>query len=873
MTSRAPTASEPSPAAAAPRGRAAQEAAFVLLLACVAARCFLGELPFQSSALQFLPPATSASATAPATEVENPLAYRADRSELSRVTFAAAILAAWALWACGGALAGGIEVRHAWMGVPIGVFAAATFVSALSASNVRAGLDGWIEQCSLLAGGWLAIQLCTDRRRFALLAAVLAGVAAALAVKGLWQVAIEIPDRAADFVAHRAERLGAFGWEPNTPQAELIEARMKDRSITGYMALANPFGSLLLVVAFAAAGLAADKVRAAARSWQAGKAARKKGEIDLPTLSAVLAVAAAAAAVLAIPLTHSRGAILSAAAAAVGLILLAMFHRAAARHWRKCVAGAFAALVLGGALTAAYGLKHDSLPTKTMTFRWYYWTASAAIFREHPVLGVGPGNFISAYLQHRRAEAEEEVQMPHNLLAHALSEYGLPGGLCYLAAVAGLVVCAARPRKDPPGLEPDYTLAWPRAAPALAAAVAAVLLARAAFADAPAHPLLVVLDLAVPAGTLAVMLAAAAWAGPNTWGIALPGAPATRAALLCGLAAFVLHNVVEYGLWMSGPATAFFVAAGGCVAQAGGGKVRRVCSGRWALASAAGASVVLVLAALWLPVMRKTARTGEMLAAIRDGDYPAAWAAAAGAAEADRLDPRPAGDAAQVALMVAGLRNAPMGRAVGLALSWADRAVQRDPRSAPCHQLAANIAWAAQTLRDNRPVKLLAEGDKAFDGGRTIEAHDAWVHAAQLARAVYAPDQPLAELARAVELNPMDGRLRMAYAHMLCDADRPRQCLEQIARAEWLDSRLPGDSVQHFRPAERRDLAALRARAVFLLTLEAKRELSDTFTPRRPRLLTRGAGDGVFRQGLMDTAAETKPSTQPVAPATTRPIR
>jgi hypothetical protein len=74
-----------------------------------------------------------------------------------------------------------------------------------------------------------------------------------------------------------------------------------------------------------------------------------------------------------------------------------------------------------------------------------------------------------------------------------------------------------------------------------------------------------------------------------------------------------------------------------------------------------------------------------------------------------------------------------------------------------------------------------------------------------------------------VELNGRDYRLRLAYARLLSTAGRERQCLEQIDRALWLDSRLPPESVQHLKPAERRDLETLRARAQFLLGHEAGR--------------------------------------------------
>ena len=117
---------------------------------------------------------------------------------------------------------------------------------------------------------------------------------------------------------------------------------------------------------------------------------------------------------------------IGAGVAAAALLAVLIWGKALAKRWRAWAAGVVAALALALAAMVIYGITRDSLPTKTMTVRWYYWTASAKMIADRPLLGVGPGNFANAYLKYRRDQAEEEVQNPHNLFAHALAEYGVP---------------------------------------------------------------------------------------------------------------------------------------------------------------------------------------------------------------------------------------------------------------------------------------------------------------------------------------------------------------------------------------------------------------------------------------------------------------
>ncbi len=867
-------------------------AAFLLLLAAAASRCFVPELPFQGSALEMLPDRAMARAhlagQAQPAAPENPLAYQADRSELARMTYAVLLLTAGVLWAIGGAIEGRLEVRHGRLAAAIALLAVLLLASAMAASNRRAALDSWIEQLSLMSAAFLAIQLCPDRRQFITLVVVLAAVGATVAARSYWQVAVEAPRNVADFEAHRLERLAQFGWDADTPQAQVVEARLRDWSAKGFYGLANPFGSMLIVLGFAAAGLAIDKFRAAwhgrpahesqgrlgpasmdvshgrdARatpagpSQQAAKPRPGSREVE-PTGVAAVAAALAAIGILAvIPLTRSEGAMIGAAVAGVGLLVVLIWRDALARRWRAWAAGTAAALALGLAAMAVYGLAYDSLPTKTMTFRWYYWTASAKMIADRPLLGAGPGNFANAYLKCRRDQAEEDVKNPHNLIVHALAEYGVPAGACFLAVLGWLILLAVRPgrkwglasRRDAcPHFRTAKEEQKSSLSPfSLAAVVAAMLAARLVLWGATESAGIVLLHTIVPAAVLAAMLAMLAWSGRDL-NVLPAGAAADAARMALGAAAagFLVHNIVEGSLWMPGAATAFYLAVGAAAGR-GAGLPASIARGRWAVAGAGVAGVLATVVIFWMPVAGKTFHTAGMLQALRHHDIVGALAEAQAAADADTLDPRPAADAAEVAMMAAARARAAgheqtAERTVGQAMDFTRQAIRRDVADPALYRLAGELEWTAQIFRDARLLELAQDGDKAYQAGSVDKARRDWIAAAKLLPPMPVDILGVGNFTKAVTLNPKSARLRIACANNFLNANLPSKAVEQLDEAWRLNDALPPDSAQRLRPRELRLIDTLAARAAVLMGRRLAAPAKEEEDYRRGAETQRGGG-------------------------------
>jgi O-antigen ligase len=57
----------------------------------------------------------------------------------------------------------------------------------------------------------------------------------------------------------------------------------------------------------------------------------------------------------------------------------------------------------------------------------------AQLFRRHPLIGVGWGNFGNEYLAFRLPEASEEIKDPHNFIVRTFTELGAVGGVLLLA--------------------------------------------------------------------------------------------------------------------------------------------------------------------------------------------------------------------------------------------------------------------------------------------------------------------------------------------------------------------------------------------------------------------------------------------------------
>ena len=293
-----------------------------------------------------------------------------------------------------------------------------------------------------------------DRRR---LAAVLVGAVAANAAQGLYQHYVWYPSVAADFLEF--EELERTGGDPRrlqqlamslgpevTSRTPEQRAALRQRVVAsteplGFFALANTLGGVLACgLAFAATAAARPLVR-----WP-------------------LLIAGGWCLLLAKSRSAAAGLIAGVAAGAVAT-------RFRPPAW--LVAAVAGVGVLAGAMLVATGGLDPEVITeapKSLQYRLEYWSGTAGVLKDSPLLGAGLGGFRAAYLRHKLPGASEEVLDPHNWVLEAWAGGGVLG---LIGAVAAVVFGVARlTRNRPPTGAGELT---GRVLPAAAVAAAVVL--------------------------------------------------------------------------------------------------------------------------------------------------------------------------------------------------------------------------------------------------------------------------------------------------------------------------------------------------------------------------------------------------------------
>ncbi len=237
--------------------------------------------------------------------------------------------------------------------------------------------------------------------------------------------------------------LGEFDLNPETRGVSVIQSG-EVRWLRPYGLTSHPniYAGFLLVSAFAAGTLALT-----ASGWRAFCAA------------AVFALA-----LWLLFMTFSRSAWLGFIAG--GLVFVLLNRRALLREvvTRRRVAGLFAtAIVLGVVFVVAFrpllfarvGVGAESTEVRSIADRVVYNNVAVVAIREHPVLGVGAGNFpwYAAHYLFHVAESEYRGDYVHNIYLIVQSEFGIVGSVVFGSAVIGALGVSVRRLHQQPSIE------------------------------------------------------------------------------------------------------------------------------------------------------------------------------------------------------------------------------------------------------------------------------------------------------------------------------------------------------------------------------------------------------------------------------------
>ena len=644
--------------------------------------------------------------------------------------------------------------------------------------------------------GWADVRACL---------ALAAGLLATNVAAGVYYLAEEHPALVQNVRENEEAILRQQGREPGSVAAEQFLGRVERGEFGGFAASPNTYGGTLAALGVLAAGVGASSLvrqeaadpRLPPRLWGGDRVIYLMGVgagvllalvaarlplggmqwalVGAGTLAAVVAAGyvlsrdpsalAATAAVLLPPAaflaarTQSRTALAAAVVAGVGLAVAWNVRGLLVRRRRAALALAAGVVLLGVVGVVGYGLLFDTLPHVSMRFRWYYWTGAAGVFAESPVAGVGFGSFGDAYLAHRRPAAAEEVADPHNLFVRFFSETGVVGGLLAIAFVVLLAIDLTRPTVAvPPRISSPKTVAG-----VAGLAVAAWAVHFLAGVDLAAQPDYVLLETMkrglfalVLVGTVLLLVArgreeTAADDAPLPLGLLA----ATAAA-----GAFLLHGQVDVVLFEPTVLAVVALLAGGvigvrCPATVGGSRgVRSIGTGAFAVAALAFIAFVAV------PVVR-------------------AESAAAAGDDLVRAN-RPA---AAVPLYVGASGLTPASNAKYLEDASRAAAIAGD------RDEAERLLRAARELRP-RWLRMT-------------------VTLAAIARERGDLETAAAEYTRALELNPTEMPVRLAYAEVLEALGRDAEAAGQLAAVLRINDAMAADEIERLPDAQ---ADALRAR-------------------------------------------------------------
>ena len=517
-------------------------------------------------------------------------------------------------------LDGTMLLRPSWAHWPMLLLGAWTLASVLWASDKFAAVVSASHWLSALVLLWSTSQLVRGWVRLRLLAAVAFGLLLVLLVQGYYYRFVDLPDLQREWRGHSERMLQEHGSAAGSREAIQLGKNIESGQVTGFSVSRNTYAAVLVLLMVIAGGFVIQR----------------RADRDHVGWAMVVAIGVAIGLPMLYLFVQSKTAYLTPVIAVVLLIAIVRYRSWIVAQARRIYWALVALLLFAGAAIVGHGLCHGTLFHISLTFRWQYWVGAARVFVHHPVFGVGWANFGPHYLAARLPQAAEEPSDPHNFLVRAFVELGAIGGVLMLvwmlrlwweltqnplnpAAATGVRATpgGAAPLRSPttPGSKAGFNPYGARVAiPYIIALAVASMLANAAVSinwnqwnqrDGGAWIFLEAFKrLLYMLALLLGMFAVAIRSGKEQ---ELDGRPAPwlLCAMLVGLALFLLHNLIDFSMFETGPMFLFALLAGGVLGlrlkepvsrrlgHLGAGAMLTIASIEWIVAAGAGALPII----------------------------------------------------------------------------------------------------------------------------------------------------------------------------------------------------------------------------------------------------------------------------------------
>ncbi|MCU0914937.1 MAG: O-antigen ligase family protein [Planctomycetes bacterium] len=344
------------------------------------------------------------------------------------LTLSGLLIFALVLWVWWRILRNDLVYRFTGMEIGLALFAVAAVISAWGASDQRAALTQIMTLLGPLCAALLLAQILDSPGKVRLVLIVVVGLGLVSAYQCAEQFFFSNSITIEQYEKNPQMLMEPLGIEPGTFQHFLFEHRLYSRGVRGFFTTSNSAASFAILVCAAAAVLLI-------RGRDAGESPGVEPRYRVFRLLAALLIVAG------LLLTQSKGGILAACAGlAFWGLMLGIEHWAGDRKRRvlTVLVPAVLLLAVGAAgIVVWYGVRHDRLPGgNSMLVRWQYWAASAQMIADHPLRGVGPGNFSDYYTHYKPAAALESVADPHNVLLSLMAQFGPLGLIGFLTMVS-----------------------------------------------------------------------------------------------------------------------------------------------------------------------------------------------------------------------------------------------------------------------------------------------------------------------------------------------------------------------------------------------------------------------------------------------------
>ena len=310
--------------------------------------------------------------------------------------------------------------RFTTIEVGLGIFAVAALLTALFASDKRAAITSFAVLVAPVFMALLLVQILDSHTKIKLVLIVIAALGVVSAYQCLDQFFTGTQAMIDQYEQSPQNFLEPLAIQPGSLSHMLFEHRLYSKGISGFFTTSNSAGSFALLAFFAALALFLEKFK------------NRKSDTSRPLHLATAGIAALVI-LLSFALTRSKGAIAAFLIVLIIFIALLLYGNWLKAHRKTILIVCLLFALLAGGIVIWYGSTYHRLPGgNSMLVRWQYWSAAAKMFAQHPITGVGPGNFSNFYPRYKIPSALETVADPHNFLLSIITQYGPLGLLGFL---------------------------------------------------------------------------------------------------------------------------------------------------------------------------------------------------------------------------------------------------------------------------------------------------------------------------------------------------------------------------------------------------------------------------------------------------------